>query len=143
MQFSGFSADLVKTYNISISRKGNLDTPQVIQFEYVNDDTASHLRISLPVPALQLSLNLSLHKPNLLIPLATNASRGDQILNAESFAKQGFSRVLPQNDLTPSTLVSSIDKAFTEREEMRAAMEKSSVGDGVEAVIEVIRGIVN
>ncbi|NLP02437.1 MAG: undecaprenyldiphospho-muramoylpentapeptide beta-N-acetylglucosaminyltransferase [Fibrobacter sp.] len=143
-------ADLVKTYNIChLCGKGNLgDTlPGYAQFEYVNDElphlfSLADLVISRSGATTLFEL-LSLHKPNLLIPLATNASRGDQILNAESFAKQGFSRVLPQNDLTPSTLVSSIDKAFTEREEMRAAMEKSSVGDGVEAVIEVIRGIVN
>ena len=34
---------------------------------------------------------LALRKPNLLIPLSANASRGDQILNARSFERQGFS----------------------------------------------------
>ena len=35
---------------------------------------------------------LALRKPNLLIPLSANASRGDQILNAESFENQGFNK---------------------------------------------------
>ena len=36
----------------------------------------------------------ALHKPNLLIPLSANASRGDQILNARSFEKTGIQHVL-------------------------------------------------
>ena len=35
-----------------------------------------------------------MEKPNILIPLSANASRGDQILNADSFKKQGYSEVL-------------------------------------------------
>ena len=42
---------------------------------------------------------LALRKPNLLIPLSANASRGDQILNAESFEHQGFSEVLSEENL--------------------------------------------
>ena len=39
---------------------------------------------------------LALKKPSLLIPLSAAASRGDQILNARSFEKQGFSMVLEE-----------------------------------------------
>ena len=37
---------------------------------------------------------LALKKPNILIPLSAAASRGDQILNAASFEKQGYSYVI-------------------------------------------------
>ena len=47
---------------------------------------------------------LALHKPNILIPLSRNASRGDQILNANSFQKQGFSYVIEEEELTDQTL---------------------------------------
>ena len=51
------------------------------------------------------SVNLNaLKKPNLLIPLSANASRGDQILNARSFERQGFSMVLEEEEITESTL---------------------------------------
>ncbi len=43
---------------------------------------------------------LMLRKPNILIPLPKAVSRGDQILNAASFANKGYSLVLPQEKLT-------------------------------------------
>ena len=39
---------------------------------------------------------LALEKPNILIPLSKKASRGDQVLNAVSFEKQGLSMVLEE-----------------------------------------------
>ena len=36
----------------------------------------------------------------LLIPLSKRASRGDQILNAESFKKQGFADVCDEDEMT-------------------------------------------
>ncbi|MCB6804098.1 glycosyltransferase, partial [Enterocloster bolteae] len=53
---------------------------------------------------------LALRKPNLLIPLSAKASRGDQILNARSFERQGFSMVLEEEDLTKETLTSTVYK---------------------------------
>ena len=44
---------------------------------------------------------LALHKPNILIPLSAAASRGDQILNAKCFQKQGFSYVIQEEALSP------------------------------------------
>ena len=41
---------------------------------------------------------LALSKPNLLIPLSKRASRGDQILNANSFKNQSFSVVLTEEE---------------------------------------------
>lgn len=43
-------------------------------------------------------------KPNLLIPLPAGASRGDQILNARSFNKQGYSAVLEEENMTNEVL---------------------------------------
>lgn len=57
----------------------------------------------------------SLKKPMLLIPLPKGVSRGDQILNAEHFEKQGLAKVLPQESLTPATLVSAIDGVYSDR----------------------------
>ena len=38
-------------------------------------------------------------EPMLLVPLSQKASRGDQILNARSFEKQGFARVLEEEEI--------------------------------------------
>ena len=42
---------------------------------------------------------LYLRKPMLLIPLSRAASRGDQILNAQSFKKMGYCEVLEEEEL--------------------------------------------
>lgn len=54
---------------------------------------------------------LALRKPNLLIPLSANASRGDQILNARSFERQGFSMVM-EEELTDEKLLAAVHKLY-------------------------------
>ena len=131
-----------------ICGKGNLGDVQngYRQFEYVRDDLP-HLFAMTDVfvgrsGATTLFELLALKKPGLLIPLGAGASRGDQILNAQSFARQGFSEVLMQDDLTPATLTGGIKKVFANRRLMVAAMEQCRVPNGISAVIGVIRGVV-
>ena len=82
---------------------------------------------------------LALHKPNLLIPLPASASRGDQLLNAESFRKQGFSLVLDEDtDLTEDTLFDTICELYDRREEFRRVMLKSEQTNAVSAVMKLI-----
>ena len=58
---------------------------------------------------------LALRKPNILIPLSAAASRGDQILNANSFRSQGFSYVLEEEELSNTTLLEAIEHVFHKR----------------------------
>jgi UDP-N-acetylglucosamine--N-acetylmuramyl-(pentapeptide) pyrophosphoryl-undecaprenol N-acetylglucosamine transferase len=81
---------------------------------------------------------LALKLPNILIPLSARASRGDQILNAQSFKKQGFSEVLEEDTLTAPALVETIDKVYHNRDTYRNAMEKSSSQDSIEIIIDLI-----
>ena len=82
---------------------------------------------------------LALHKPNLLIPLPASASRGDQLLNAESFRKQGFSLVLDEDkDLTEDTLYNTICDLYDRREEFRKVMLKSEQTNAVSVVMKLI-----
>ena len=81
---------------------------------------------------------LALRKPNLLIPLSANASRGDQILNAESFERQGFSMVLSEEELAPSLLLPAIQKLYDHRSDYIAAMDKSQQGDAISTIIHLI-----
>lgn len=53
-----------------------------------------------------------LGKPCITIPLPKGASRGDQILNAESFCRRGYCDVIYQEDLTSTTLMNHIKNAF-------------------------------
>ena len=67
-------------------------TEGYVQFEYIQKELcdlldAADLVISR-AGANAICELLALHKPNILIPLSLEASRGDQILNAASFEKQ-------------------------------------------------------
>ena len=84
---------------------------------------------------------LALNKPMLLIPLSRNASRGDQVDNAEDFRSHGYCRVLIQEDMTPQSLVQAVDDAFAHREEMRACMKNAGAAHGAENVMRVIREV--
>jgi UDP-N-acetylglucosamine--N-acetylmuramyl-(pentapeptide) pyrophosphoryl-undecaprenol N-acetylglucosamine transferase len=82
---------------------------------------------------------LALKKPNLLIPLPMKSSRGDQILNAESFKKQGFSMVLPEEELNSETLYKAIQQMYENREQYISKMNENSNKDSVGEIIGLIR----
>ncbi|NCC14816.1 MAG: undecaprenyldiphospho-muramoylpentapeptide beta-N-acetylglucosaminyltransferase [Clostridia bacterium] len=82
---------------------------------------------------------LALKKPHLLIPLSKNASRGDQILNAASFAKQGFARVLPEEEMTAKSLLENINTLYENRAKYVQKMEKSGLSDGTQGILAQIR----
>ena len=69
-----------------------------------------------------LSEILALNKPSLLIPYPKTASRGDQILNAQSFEQRGLARVLYQEDMTPVVLLRRVVEVYRERGELIDAM---------------------
>ena len=85
---------------------------------------------------------LALRKPNLLIPLSANASRGDQILNARSFERQGFSAVLEEEELTSRTLLDAIRGLYEQRDSYISAMKQSSQQDSVHTIIGLIEDAV-
>lgn len=51
---------------------------------------------------------LALKKPTLLIPLSKKASRGDQILNAKSFEKEGYSLMLQEEEIKNNVLYEKV-----------------------------------
>ncbi len=86
---------------------------------------------------------LALQKPNILIPLSMQASRGDQILNAASFEKQGFSYVIQEEDLTSEKLLEAVSYVTEHKEEYKTAMKASNQQDAVVKVADVIEEVVN
>ncbi|MBR6542237.1 MAG: undecaprenyldiphospho-muramoylpentapeptide beta-N-acetylglucosaminyltransferase, partial [Anaerotignum sp.] len=141
--------ELVKTFDIiHLCGKGHLDESlqnrtDYKQFEYVsdglNDLFAATDFIVSRAGSNSISEFLALKKPHLLIPLSARASRGDQILNAASFEKQGFAKVLDEDEMTAESMKAGIFELYENREKYVAAMEGASVGDGVEAVMTQIR----
>ena len=81
---------------------------------------------------------LALKKPNLLIPLSANASRGDQILNANSFKEHGYSAVLTEEEMTPETLMAAVNELFDNREQYIHNMENSEQSDSIGKIMELI-----
>jgi len=141
--------ELLKVFQIChLCGQGNLDTnlkqtEGYAQFEYVSDDlphlfAASDFVISRAGATTLFEL-LTLHKPALLIPLSARASRGDQILNAQSFQKSGYSLVLSEDDLTPETLLQSINKLQTQENELKNAMSEWSDRDAITDIVQIIK----
>ena len=81
---------------------------------------------------------LALRKPNVLIPLSAAASRGDQILNARSFEKQGFSTVLEEESLTEDSLYQAITATDQNRSQFISSMELSPLSNAVDTIISLI-----
>ena len=88
-----------------------------------------------------LSELLALRKPMLLVPYPLSASRGDQIKNAESFVKQGFAHILPQEAMVAETLVRALEELISAREQLTSAMEANPVHNGTEAVLRLIEDV--
>ncbi len=70
------------------------------------------------------------------------ASRGDQILNARSFAKQGFSCLLEEENLTGDSLLLAITETFTNRQTFISKMEQSELHNAVDTIIDMIEALV-
>jgi UDP-N-acetylglucosamine--N-acetylmuramyl-(pentapeptide) pyrophosphoryl-undecaprenol N-acetylglucosamine transferase len=81
---------------------------------------------------------LALQIPHILVPLPLSASRGDQILNARAFAAQGYSRVLPEEEIAGDRLARELEALVAGAESHREAMRKSPERDGTAAVAAAI-----
>jgi UDP-N-acetylglucosamine--N-acetylmuramyl-(pentapeptide) pyrophosphoryl-undecaprenol N-acetylglucosamine transferase len=82
---------------------------------------------------------LALRKPNILIPLPAASSRGDQILNAESFERQGYSLVLKEEDLSISSLLQSIDTVMKAKHDYINAMNQSELNNSIDTIVKLIK----
>lgn len=81
---------------------------------------------------------LALNIPMLLIPLSLGASRGDQIVNAKSFEKQGYAVVLDEEKLTSETLMRSLEDLVLSSAVMINKMKQNEMLDSFNNVIEII-----
>lgn len=81
---------------------------------------------------------LALNKPNLLIPLSKKSSRGDQILNAKSFEKSGYSLVLQEDELTSEKLISYLGDLYKNKENYITNMKNSKIKKGNENILKII-----
>jgi len=85
---------------------------------------------------------LELKIPALLIPLPKTSSRGDQILNADHFESKGWSKVLPQEELTDEKLYSDLLSLFAEKSDYVYNMRKTGDDNATEKVLKEIYRVV-
>ena len=111
------------------------------QFEYIGKELRDIFALSDVVVsragANSICELLALHKPNLLIPLSAGASRGDQILNARSFERQGFSMVLEEEEITEKTLLTAIRGLYSHRGSYADAMKKNNTIDSITRITDL------
>lgn len=138
---------LKKVYVAHICGKGKTDPslnglPGYKQFEYVSD-TLPDLFAAADLIVSRAGANViyeivALKKPSVLIPLGTDASRGDQILNAKSFKRRGFAEVLMENHLTKESLYNDIVEVSHNRDSYINAMNAEKKEDAAKLVTDVI-----
>ena len=112
------------------------------QFEYVKKELPGFLALA-DVVVSRAGANaicelLALRKPNILIPLSAAASRGDQILNAASFEKSGYSKVIAEEDVTDEGLIDAIHEVFNHRKDYIHAMNQSDLANPVQTIMNLI-----
>lgn len=135
---------------IHLCGKGKLDesltgTKGYIQYEYIQKELADLFAICDLVisraGANAICELLALKKPALLIPLSAKASRGDQILNARSFERQGFSMVLEEEELTKESLLKAVSELADHRQDYIKAMNECPQSDAVETIFHLFEEV--
>lgn len=110
------------------------------QFEYVKEDL-KHLFAAADLMISRSGANaiceiLALQIPNILVPLAAG-SRGDQVLNANSFAAQGYSEVVATDDLD-RMIAETVKKVYENRQTYKEAMAGSSQTNASRVIMDLI-----
>ncbi len=139
-------------YVVHICGSGHVDDALAdkagyVQYEYVQGELR-HLFAMSDIVISRAGANsicelLALRKPNILIPLPAGASRGDQILNAESFCRQGFSALIREEDMTEELLLETVKDTYADRETYREAMSASSQSDAVAVIMRLVDELVD
>ncbi len=139
---------LLPNYNVvHLCGKGKLDqsyigTDNYVQYEYISNEMADLFSMA-DIIISRAGANaifelLALRKPNILVPLPLAGSRGDQIKNAESFKKAGYSYVLKDENLSDETLMQAINTVKDNMIDYVEAMENADESDAVDTICELI-----
>lgn len=137
---------------IHLCGKGKLDeslvgTPGYVQFEYIKKELADLFALA-DIVVSRAGANaicelFDLNKPNLLIPLSAKASRGDQILNARSFERQGYSMVLEEEEITDEKLLDTLRTLYANREAYTQKMAENSSINSIQKIVSLIEEAVS
>ncbi|AJH20142.1 MULTISPECIES: undecaprenyldiphospho-muramoylpentapeptide beta-N-acetylglucosaminyltransferase [Bacillus] len=144
---------LLLSFNIvHMCGKGKVD-PSIgmegyMQFEYIGEELPHILNMASVVVSRAGSTAISellfLKKPMLLIPLTNGSSRGDQVLNADYFSRQGYAEVLLQDRISTSTFTDVVNKLYVNKERYIQNMNgfKKTNEEGIHQLIDLINEVV-
>lgn len=122
-----------------------LNMPGYKQFEYVKTELKDLFAITDLVisraGANAICELLALRIPNILVPLPLEISRGDQILNAQSFEDQGYSVVIKEESLDEDSLVEGVQQLYFNRDRYIETMSRSHQYNSVDTIINMIEEI--
>ena len=116
--------ELLKDFQVvHLCGKGKTDeslkgTTGYVQYEYIQDE----------LPDLFAMADV----------VISRAGRGDQILNARSFERQGFSMVLEEEEITETKLLDTIHQLYTDRQKYTEAMAGNGRVDSISKITELI-----
>ncbi len=132
---------LIENYNIiHITGKGKLndlkfkDYHQVEYVDNIEDYFACADIIITRAGSGTIFELLALNKKMLLIPLSKKASRGDQILNAQNFERNGYAICLMEENLNTNSFLLSLNKlkTFTLKQSNAVVANKTIVNKIIE-----------
>ena len=139
---------LLETMDVlHLTGKGNLDEslntlPGYKQFEFLSGDLPDALACADLVLSRAGSNAIcefqALKKPMLLVPYPKGASRGDQILNAESFRQRGLCHVLAQENMNADTLYEAILELQKDKDNLVCNLTQAPPADGTLPVLKLI-----
>ncbi len=140
---------LIRDFQIvHLCGKGNLDhslndRAGYKQFEYLSGELPDVLQAT-SIVITRAGSNvifecLALRKPMLLIPLTKKQSRGDQILNAKAFEKEGFAVVLEEEAMNQSNFIGMVRSLYENREKFHKKMAQAPFQNGLEQIIEWLK----
>lgn len=140
---------LTSKYDIvHLCGKGNLDNlldgkEGYRQFEYINEELKDIMALSSMIitrgGSNSLFEILALKKPNIIIPLSRAASRGDQILNAASFEKSGYSIVIQEEELSGNILLDKINILERDKYNYINNMTESKLQGAIDNTVAIIK----
>ncbi|MGN0384424.1 MAG: undecaprenyldiphospho-muramoylpentapeptide beta-N-acetylglucosaminyltransferase [Lachnospiraceae bacterium] len=123
-----------------------LNQPGYKQFEYLKSELKDIFAMADLVisraGANAICELLTLNKPNILIPLPSSKSRGDQLLNARSFESQGYSMVIDEDDLTEHLLVQKVKELYGSKETYMEAMKGSAQFNAIPTIMGIIHDMI-
>ncbi|MED4136595.1 glycosyltransferase, partial [Priestia megaterium] len=140
--------ELQKKFQIvHLCGKGNVDTSLekesgYRQLEYVNEQLPDVLAATDYVitrgGSNAIFEFLALHKPMMIIPLSKAQSRGDQILNAQSFKKKGYCMVVEEEQLTKEVFLREVNELQQQASTMKRTMREATKTDAISILVNEI-----